>query len=177
MQDLTFHANCLQWRQFAWNVRSCFLGKNKKTSYFLSSAVSAHRVVRVHGDEWGLVKLGLKLGFCLWFQRLAATCDCGRLFFLLFLSPSPPNSYTVDHSKAVFLPQLLCICYFVPLENWPRGYKTFFMLNSTTHEIVLLINLKLQTNAISLLLNIAEHEKFSANKYKNANYLWHFHIY
>ena len=29
-QDLTFHANCLLRRQFAWNVKSCFLGKNKK---------------------------------------------------------------------------------------------------------------------------------------------------
>ena len=35
---------------------------------------------------------------------------------------------------------------------WPRGYKTFFMLNS------------------------AEHEIFSANKYENANNCWHFHI-
>ena len=34
-----------------------------------------------------------------------------------------------------------------------QGYKTFFMLNS------------------------AEHEIFSANKYENANYSWHFHIY
>ena len=33
------------------------------------------------------------------------------------------------------------------------GYKTFFMLNS------------------------AEHEIFSANKYENANNSWHFHIY
>ena len=36
---------------------------------------------------------------------------------------------------------------------WPRGYKTFFMLNS------------------------AEHEIFSTNKYENANNSWHFHIY
>ena len=36
---------------------------------------------------------------------------------------------------------------------WPRGYKTFFMLNS------------------------AEYENFSANKYENANNSWHFHIY
>ena len=35
----------------------------------------------------------------------------------------------------------------------PRGYKTFFMLNS------------------------AEHEIFSGNKYENANNSWHFHIY
>ena len=29
-QDLTFHANCLRWRQFAWNVTFCFLWKVKK---------------------------------------------------------------------------------------------------------------------------------------------------
>ena len=35
----------------------------------------------------------------------------------------------------------------------PRGYKTFFMLNSAKHEI------------------------FSDNKYEKANNSWHFHIY
>ena len=29
-QDLTFQANCLLRRQFAWNVKSCFLGKIRK---------------------------------------------------------------------------------------------------------------------------------------------------
>ena len=29
-QDLTFHANCLQWRQFARNVKFYFLGKIRK---------------------------------------------------------------------------------------------------------------------------------------------------
>ena len=29
-QDLTFHANCLLRRQYAWNVKSCFLGKLRK---------------------------------------------------------------------------------------------------------------------------------------------------
>ena len=29
-QDLTFHANCLLRRQFAWNVKSCSLGKIRK---------------------------------------------------------------------------------------------------------------------------------------------------
>ena len=29
-QDLTFHANCLHWRQFAWTVKSCFPGKIRK---------------------------------------------------------------------------------------------------------------------------------------------------
>ena len=36
-------------------------------------------------------------------------------------------------------------------------------------KFVLLINLKLLTIANSFLLNIAEHENFSANKYKNTN--------
>ena len=43
-------------------------------------------------------------------------------------------------------------------------------------KFVLLINLKLLTTANSFLLNIAEHENFSANKYENANYFWHFHF-
>ena len=37
-------------------------------------------------------------------------------------------------------------------------------------KFVLLINLKLLTNANSSLLNIAEHENFSANENENANY-------
>ena len=44
-------------------------------------------------------------------------------------------------------------------------------------KFILLINLKLLTIANSFLLNIAEHETFSANKDENANYCWHFHIY
>ena len=40
-------------------------------------------------------------------------------------------------------------------------------------ELVLLINLKLLTIAIVFLLNIAEHEYISANKYENGNYCWH----
>ena len=35
----------------------------------------------------------------------------------------------------------------------------------------MLINLRFVTNALSFLLNIAEHENFSANKYENANLL------
>ena len=44
-------------------------------------------------------------------------------------------------------------------------------------NFVLQINLKLLTIAISFLKNIVEYENFSANKYENANYYWHFHIY
>ena len=44
-------------------------------------------------------------------------------------------------------------------------------------KFVLLINIKLLYIAISFLLNIAEHENLYANKYENANFCWHFHIY
>ena len=32
------------------------------------------------------------------------------------------------------------------LETWPRGYKTFFMLNSTEHEISTVHKTKIPTN-------------------------------
>ena len=60
-------------------------------------------------------------------------------------------------------------------EDWPWGYKTFFMLSWSW--IFLLINLRLLTIENSFLLNIAEHENFSVKKYENANYCWHFHMY
>ena len=41
-------------------------------------------------------------------------------------------------------------------------------IDSAEHKICS-INLKLLTIANSVLLNIAEHENFSANKYENAN--------
>ena len=44
------------------------------------------------------------------------------------------------------------------------------MLNSAEHEICPVHNLKLLTIANSFLLNIAEHENFSANWYENASY-------
>ena len=47
---LTLHANCLQWRQFAWNDKSCFLGRIKKNIINLMSSEYAQRVVKV---KWG----------------------------------------------------------------------------------------------------------------------------
>ena len=58
-----------------------------------------------------------------------------------------------------------------------RGYKTFFMLNSAEHEICHANKSQITKNANSFLLNIAEHENLPADKYENANYCWHFHIY
>ena len=52
------------------------------------------------------------------------------------------------------------------------------MLNPTEHEIFQANKSQITSNAKnSFLLNIAEHENFSVNKYENANYCWHFHIY
>ena len=64
---------------------------------------------------------------------------------------------------------------FIPY-TCPRGYKTFFLLNSVS-MFALLINLKILAVALFYLLNIAEHETFSTNKYENTNYCWHLHIY
>ena len=44
----------------------------------------------------------------------------------------------------------------------PRDYKTFFMLNSSEHEICHANHSQI-TNNYKFLLNIAEHENFSAN--------------
>ena len=44
-------------------------------------------------------------------------------------------------------------------------------------KFVQLINPKLLTAANSFLVNIAVHENFSANKFENANFSWHFQIY
>ena len=45
---LRYHANWLQWRQFAWNVKFSFLRKIRKNILNLSSAELAQRVVMVN---------------------------------------------------------------------------------------------------------------------------------
>ena len=59
----------------------------------------------------------------------------------------------------------------------PEVIKLFSCSTQLSMKFVLLMNIKLLTIANSFLRNIDEHEKFSANKYENANYSWHFHIY
>ena len=56
-------------------------------------------------------------------------------------------------------------------ESGPEFIKLFSCSTQLSMKFVLLINLKLLTIANSSLLNIAEHETFSAYKYENANYL------
>ena len=47
-QDLTLHANCLRRRQFAWSVKSCFLGKNENSIICLLYTELAHNMESVH---------------------------------------------------------------------------------------------------------------------------------
>ena len=64
-------------------------------------------------------------------------------------------------------------------QQWP-GPEVITLFSCSTQlrmKFVLLINLKLLKIANSFFLNIVEYENFSANKYENANYCWHFHIY
>ena len=59
----------------------------------------------------------------------------------------------------------------------PEVIKLFSCSTQMSMKFVVLTNLKLLSVANSFLLHINEHENFSANKYENANYCWHFHIY
>ena len=58
----------------------------------------------------------------------------------------------------------------------PRGYKTCFVLNSSEHGIRSAKS-QITKDCKFFLAELVEHENFSANKYKNANNSWHFHIY
>ena len=79
--------------------------------------------------------------------------------FIIILPSSPYDLNNVERDvthqpslASAFSHSLFC-CQLILHAPRPRGYKTFFMLNS------------------------AEREIFSANKYENANNSWHFHIY
>ena len=55
------------------------------------------------------------------------------------------------------------------LDTSIPGFEVIKHFSFLTH-FLMLINLNLLTTANSFLLNIAEHENFSADKYENANY-------
>ena len=62
---------------------------------------------------------------------------------------------------------MIMMKYAILRWTWPRGYKTFFMLNSTEHEFFLLINVKMPTivgiltfiNGKSSILGLSEPKK------------------
>ena len=60
------------------------------------------------------------------------------------------------------------------VQSGPEVIKLFSCSTQLSMKFVLLINFKLLTIANSFLLNIGEYERFSAYKYENANYCYHF---
>ena len=66
-----------------------------------------------------------------------------------------------------------------PAQSNPEVIKLFSCSTQLSMKFFMLINLKLRVLSMpnSFLLNIAEHENFSAYKYENANLCWHFHIF
>ena len=62
-QVLTFHANCLQWRQFARNAKTCFL--RKKKIQMLSVEIFTQ-----HAKNWLEYVPYLLLEFLLWYVSL-----------------------------------------------------------------------------------------------------------
>ena len=67
-QSLIFHANWLLWRRFAWNVKTCFLGKvRKKCQYvfcwnFLPSILSVNTHLNTRDDliRWNYISIFIR---------------------------------------------------------------------------------------------------------------------
>ena len=62
------------------------------------------------------------------------------------------------------------------MELDPEVIKLVSYSTQLSMKFALQINPKLLATANSFLLNIAEHEIVSANKYENAYHFWHFHL-
>ena len=62
-------------------------------------------------------------------------------------------------------------------QRYKLGPGDIKLISCSTQLSMKFVMLVRRTIANSFLLNLAEHEIFSANKYANANYCWHFHIY
>ena len=73
--------------------------------------------------------------------------------------------------------EMLCSLWYLISRAWLQRYETNFHAQFRwAWRFFLLMNLRLLPIASSFLLNITEHENFSANKYENA-YCWHLPIY
>ena len=56
-QDLTFYASMLHWRQFAWNVKTCFLGRIKKNILICHLLKILPRVLSINNITFDLLNL------------------------------------------------------------------------------------------------------------------------
>ena len=86
------------------------------------------------------------------------------------------NAYNTTTGKLPYFTLSIRTCSHLNYPG-PEVIKLFSCSTQLSMKFALLITLKLLIIANFFLLNIAEHENFSANNYENANYSWHFHIY
>ena len=62
-------------------------------------------------------------------------------------------------------------------EIWPQGYKTFFVLNSTEHEIFLFINVKMPTIVGILTFMSGKNSIPDISETKKSHMSWYFYTY
>ena len=108
------------------------------------------------------------------------TCDALHKFLCEQRRPKTTSSFVQAHQGLHYQLTISADTLNTLLNGERPGPKVIKLFSCSTQlsmKFSLLINLKLLTIANSFLLNIAEHENFSANKYENANYSWHFHIH
>ena len=72
-----------------------------------------------------------------------------------------------------------CKLQFCDIKVGFKGVKNYIGMFSLCLPVSMTSGSKSGPEIIKLffMLNSAEHENFSANKYENANFYWHFHIY
>ena len=69
-QDLIFHANCLLRRQFAWNVKSCFLGKIRKNISKCRLLKILPRVLSFRAMNWSKRHKEFIMLVTMWFCKM-----------------------------------------------------------------------------------------------------------
>ena len=78
----------------------------------------------------------------------------------------------VKRNKARVTLALHCVNTYINNDRNDPGNNISYKITYAPSE-----NSGLKVIKLFFMLNSAGHEIFSANKYKNANNIWHFHIY
>ena len=69
----------------------------------------------------------------------------GILSFISMIYTTSESFFSLYEQLKSFCSTKLSMKKVYNLEAWPRGYKTFFALNSTKHKCILVKNVKMQT--------------------------------
>ena len=111
-QDLTFLTNCLQWRHFVGNVKTCFQGKNKKN---LSICRLLKILLRVHTVHQYTLKNVLCLNYWVVLWRRGGGVGGGNCCTsehpLVWWAPTHSGgsigSFKIDGLPGMFMAELL----------------------------------------------------------------------